>query len=108
MSASYPESAPAARKPNMRFNKKSATAAPGAPRRMRVSRPVLVVLAVVVVIGSFAGLRATQAKKEDKKDAQVVLEFTPADVPIADPPALVRSIPFSPPLPPLPQTTVRP
>ncbi len=107
MSASYRESAPAARKPNMLFKKKSATAAPGAPRRMRVSRPVLVVLAVVVVIGSFAGLRATQAKKEDKKDAQVVLEFTPADVAMVERRELVRSIPFSGSLSPMLQTTVR-
>jgi len=92
----------------MLFKKKSATAAPGAPRRMRVSRPVLVVLAVVVVIGSFAGLRATQAKKEDKKpDAQVVLEFTPADIAMVERRELVRSIPFSGSLSPMLQTTVR-
>jgi membrane fusion protein, multidrug efflux system len=92
----------------MFFRKRPATSANGAPRRARWSRPVLVVAAALVVIGSLAGLRATQAKKDEKKaDAQVVLEFTPADVAMVERRVLVRSIPFSGSLAPLIQTTVR-
>jgi membrane fusion protein, multidrug efflux system len=92
----------------MFFRKKSpAAGAPGRPRR-RFSKPVLVTLAFIVVIGSFVGLRATQAKKEDKKpDANVVLEFTPADVAVVEMRELVRSIAFSGSLTPLLQTTVK-
>ena len=91
----------------MFFRKKSpAAGAPGRPRRF--SKPVLVTLAFIVFIGSFVGLRATQAKKEDKKsDANVVLEFTPADVAVVEMRDLVRSIAFSGSLTPLLQTTVK-
>ena len=93
----------------MFFRKKSpVTGAPARPRRRFFSKPVLVTLAFIVVIGSFVGLRATQAKKEDKKsDAAIVLEFTPADIAVVEMRELVRSIPFSGSLAPVVQTTVK-
>jgi membrane fusion protein, multidrug efflux system len=92
----------------MFFRKKSpAAGAPGRPRRL-FSKPVLVTLAFIVVIASFVGLRATQAKKDEKKpDANVMLEFTPADVAVVEMRELVRSIAFSGSLTPLLQTTVK-
>jgi membrane fusion protein, multidrug efflux system len=79
-----------------------------APRRRRFFKPALITLAVVVAAGSLIGLRATQAKKDDKKaDAPVVLEFTPSDIATVELIGLVRSIPFSGSLAPVVQTTVK-
>jgi RND family efflux transporter MFP subunit len=90
----------------MLFRKKSPAAA-AAPRR-RYMKPVLITVAIIAVIGSLAGLRASQARKMDKKsDAAVVLEFTPADVTVVEVRELVRSIPFSGSLSPVVQTTVK-
>ena len=78
------------------------------PRRRRFLKPAMITLGVVVAAGSLVGLRATQAKKDEKKpDAAVVLEFTPADVAVVELRALVRSIPFSGSLAPVMQTTVK-
>lgn len=86
----------------MIFRKKSPAA------RNRHLKAALVVLAVTAVVGSFVGLRATQAKKEDKKDhSVVVLEFTPADLAVVQMRELSRSISFSGSLAPLVQTTVK-
>lgn len=81
-------------------------ARPKAARRW-LSKPVLVTLVALLVIGSFVGLRATQAKKEEKKPDKVVLEFTPADIAVVEVRELVRSIQFSGSLSPVVQTTVK-
>jgi membrane fusion protein (multidrug efflux system) len=92
----------------MLFRKK--TAAPGmpqVPRRWR-SKPVVITVVVLLVLGSIVGLRAGQAPREEKKpEAKTVLEFTPADIAVVEMRALVRSIPFSGSLAPLVQTTVK-
>src|SRR5687768_9871355 len=81
--AQAPTGGVAARKPPMFSKKKSAKA-------------LIVTLVALAVIGSFVGLRATQAKKDEKKpDAKVVLEFTPADVATVELRQLVSAIPFS-------------
>ena len=78
------------------------------PARRRFFKPVMIALGVVVIAGSLAGLRATQAKKDDKKPGStVVLEFTPADVAVVELRELERSIPFSGSLAPVTQTTVK-
>src|SRR5207247_7845482 len=85
--------------------KDSASGTPKAPRRWR-SKPVLISLAALVVIGSIVGLRAGQ-KEEKKPEAKVVLEFTPADIAVVEVRALVRSISFFGSLAPVVQTTVK-
>jgi RND family efflux transporter MFP subunit len=77
-------------------------------RKPRHLKAILATVAVVAVVGSLAGFRATQAKKPDeKKDAPVVLEFTPADVAVVELKSLTRSIAFSGSVAPLVQTTVK-
>jgi membrane fusion protein, multidrug efflux system len=75
----------------------------------RFLKPLLAVVAVVAVTGALAGLRASQAHKDEdrKPDAPVVLEFTTADVAVVEMRSLVRSIAFSGSLAPLVQTTVK-
>jgi RND family efflux transporter MFP subunit len=91
----------------MLFRKKSPAGERPASRR-RFSKPALIALAVVLAAGSLVGLRATQAKKEEKKpDAAVVLEFTPSDVATVERRALERAIAFSGSLSPVVQTTVK-
>ena len=91
----------------MFFKKKdSAPGMPKAPRRWR-SKPVLITLAALVVIGSIVGLRAGQKEEKKKPEAKIALEFTPADIAVVEVRALVRSIPFSGSLSPLVQTTVK-
>jgi membrane fusion protein (multidrug efflux system) len=69
---------------------------------------ILAVVAAVAIIGSLVGFRATQAHKpDDKKDAPVILEFTPADVAVVEVRSLTRSIAFSGSLSPVVQTTVK-
>jgi RND family efflux transporter MFP subunit len=71
-------------------------------------KPIIAIVAAVVVIGSLVGFRASQAHKpEDKKDAPVVLEFTPADVAVVEVRSLTRSIQFSGSIMPVVQTTVK-
>jgi membrane fusion protein (multidrug efflux system) len=89
----------------MLLRKSSPAARPGPARRHL--KPVLAAAAVVMVIGSFVGLRASQANKEPKPQAAVVLEFTPADVATVELRSLVNSIPFSGSLAPVTQTTVK-
>lgn len=91
----------------MLFKKKSAAAGSTATGR-RLSKPAIVAIVALVVVGSLVGYRATQAKKDEKKpDAKVVLEFTPADVATVELRQLVRSIQFSGSLSPVVQTTVK-
>jgi membrane fusion protein, multidrug efflux system len=92
----------------MPFRKKSASHDTAAPRRRWPRTPVVATIIAVAVIGSFVGLRATQAKKDEKKDdSKIVLEFTPADVATVEYRELVRSIAFSGSLSPILQTTVK-
>jgi len=76
-------------------------------RKNRFLKPALITLAIVLVVATFVGLRATQAKKEEPKAGAVVLEFTPADVAVVEVRELVRSIAFSGSLAPVVQTTVK-
>lgn len=71
------------------------------------SKPLVITLAVVAVLGALVGWRATQARPEKKKDAPVTLEFTRADVAVVELRSLVRSIPFSGSLAPVVQTAVK-
>jgi membrane fusion protein (multidrug efflux system) len=93
----------------MLFKRKPASDVSAPAPRRRFVKPVLATLAVVAVIGSLAGFRATQASRSDEKksDAPVVLQFTPADVTVVQIRELERSIAFSGSLSPLVQTTVR-
>jgi RND family efflux transporter MFP subunit len=76
-------------------------------RKPRHLKPILVVVAVVLVVGSLVGFRATQAHKGEEKKADVVLEFTPADLAVVEVKSLTRSIAFSGSLAPVVQTTVK-
>ncbi|MGZ5037543.1 MAG: efflux RND transporter periplasmic adaptor subunit [Usitatibacter sp.] len=76
-------------------------------RKKRYFKHALVVLAFVLAAGSLVGLRATQAKKEEPKRDDVVLEFTASDVATAELRELVRTISFSGSLAPVVQTTVK-
>jgi len=89
------------------FLRKQPAAADSKPARRRFLKPVIVTAAVVAVIGSLVGFRATQARKADDKKVAVTLEFTPADIAIVEVRSLVRSIAFSGSLTPLVQTTVK-
>ncbi|MEP7068601.1 MAG: efflux RND transporter periplasmic adaptor subunit [Usitatibacter sp.] len=90
------------------FSRTKSNAAGGLAPRRRYFKPALITLAVVLVAGSLVGLRATQAKKEERKpDASVVLEFTPADIATVELRELVRTIAFSGSLAPVVQTTVK-
>ena len=89
------------------FLRKQPAAANSKPARRRFLKPVIVTAAVVAVIGSLVGFRATQARKVDDKKVAVTLEFTPADIAIVEVRSLVRSIAFSGSLTPLVQTTVK-
>jgi membrane fusion protein (multidrug efflux system) len=91
----------------MLFRKRSPDPARASAARRWLSKPILITLAVLVVVGSVIGLRATQAKKEDKKPGAVVLEFTPADLATVELRELVSSIQFSGSLSPVVQTTVK-
>lgn len=74
----------------------------------RFFKPALIALALLFAAGSLVGLRATQAKKEERKpDASVVLEFTPSDVATVELLELARTISFSGSLSPVVQTTVK-
>jgi len=78
-------------------------------KKKLLSRPVLVTLALVLVIGSVVGWRASQAGKDapKKADDKVVLEFTPADVATVEMRSLVNTIQFAGSLSPVNQTTVK-
>ncbi len=78
-------------------------------KKKLLSTPVLAVVAIVAIVGSVVGLRASQAGKQTKKPepAKVVLEFTPADVAMVEMKSLVNRIQFSGSLSPYLQTTVK-
>ena len=78
-------------------------------RKPRHWKPILATLAVVAVLASLVGFRASQAHKggDKKSDAPVVLEFTSADLAVVEVRSLTRSIAFSGSLAPVVQTTVK-
>ena len=86
----------------MFFNTKSSPR----PRRGWV-RVTLAVLGVVVLGGTLVAFRASSAKKEEKKAADVVLEFAPADITVVDNRELARTLLFSGSLSPVVQSTVK-
>jgi len=60
------------------------------------NKPVAIALVAIAIVGSIVGWRATQAQKpEEKKDAPVTLEFTPADIAVVEIRSLTRSSPRS-------------
>jgi membrane fusion protein, multidrug efflux system len=87
--------APAARKPGMLF------------KRNRFRTPVIAAVIALVVVATVVGLRSTQAQKEEKKAAAVVMEFAPADVARVEKREISRSIAFSGSLAPVVQTSVK-
>lgn len=71
------------------------------------SKPVVVSLLLVALLGSLVAWRATQARPEKSKEGPVTLEFTSADVAVVELRSLVRSIPFSGSLAPVVHTVVK-
>ena len=67
----------------------------------------LALVSVAVVGGSLVAWRISSAKKEDKKPAEVTLEFSPADVMTVSQQSLTRTLPFSGSLSPVLQSTVK-
>ena len=78
-------------------------------KKKLLSKPMLAGLAIVLVVGSIAGFRASQAGKgpSKKEPDKVVLEFTPADVATVEMRSLVNTIQFAGSLSPVTQTTVK-
>lgn len=65
-------------------------------------------LSAVLIIGSLVAWRASSAKKDEKKpDVEVVLEFSPADLTMAEKRELSRTLPFSGSLSPVVHSTVK-
>lgn len=75
--------------------------------KRRMPKAALIAIGVIVIAGSLVGLRATQAKKDDAKAADPVLEFTAADVTVVESRSLERALQISGSLAPLVQSTVR-
>lgn len=67
----------------------------------------LAIISVAVAAGSLIAWRASSAKKEDKKPAEVTLEFSPADLTTVAQTSLTHTLPFSGSLSPLLQSTVK-
>ncbi len=76
------------------------------PRRGWV-KVTLAVLGVLVLGGTLVAFRASSAKKEEKKTAEVVLEFAPADITVVDNRELARTLLFSGSLSPVVQSAVK-
>lgn len=65
-------------------------------------------ISAALIIGSLVAWRASSAKKEEKKpDAEIVLEFAPADLITVENRELSRTLPFSGSLSPVIQSTVK-
>ena len=64
-------------------------------------------LSAALIVGSLVAWRASSAKKEDKKPADITLEFSPADITIVEQKSLTRTLQFSGSLSPLVQSTVK-
>lgn len=64
-------------------------------------------LSAALIVGSLVAWRASSAKKEDNKPADITLEFSPADITIVEQKSLTRTLPFSGSLSPLVQSTVK-
>ena len=92
----------------MLFRKKAPHTSPADPSpRRRFMKPALITIGVVAVAATLVGLRATQAKKEEPKKDEVVLEFTQADVAIVEMRSLTRTLSLSGSLSPVLQSTVK-
>jgi membrane fusion protein (multidrug efflux system) len=79
-------------------------------KKKLLSKPVLAVIGTVAIVASVVGWRASQAGKDLPKKAEpanVVLEFTPADVATVEMKSLVNTIQFAGSLAPVTQTTVK-
>ena len=93
----------------MQFTNRTANsvAAPSVRSRLAWVKLTLAIVSVAVAAGSLVAWRASSAKKEDKKPAEVTLEFSPADIASVEQRALTRTLPFSGSLSPLLQSTVK-
>ena len=82
---------------------------PDAPRsRRRFVKPALILLVLIAVAGTFAGLRNSEAKKETRKEEKVrTFELAPGDVAMLERLPLGRQIPLSGTLRPVLSATVR-
>src|SRR5882724_6838166 len=89
----------------MPFTSSSASSTAGARRGW--VKITLAALTVVLVAGSLIAWRASSAGKEEKKPAEVALEFAPEDIFAVEQRALTRTLPFSGSLSPLLQSTVK-
>ena len=67
----------------------------------------LAIVFIAVAAGSLVAWRISSAKKDDKKPAEVTLEFSPADVLIVAQQSLTRTLSFSGTLSPVLQSTVK-
>ncbi len=84
-----------------------AAASPNIRHRQGWVKLTLALSAVTVLVGSLLIYRASSAKKEEPKAADVVLEFSPADINVVELRALTRTLPFAGSLSPLTQSTVK-
>jgi RND family efflux transporter MFP subunit len=76
--------------------------------KRRFVKPFLIVAGLVLIAGTFVGLRMGQAKKDEpKKDDKVTLQFTPADIAVVEMRELQRTLSLSGSLSPVLQATVR-
>jgi len=83
-------------------------AAGPAPGRRRWVRLTIVGLCCAIVIGSLVAWRVSSAKKEEKKpNAEITLEFAPADLSTVQQRELSRTLAFSGSLSPVIQSTVK-
>ncbi len=78
-----------------------------AQTQRRYLKPALITLVALALAGSLVGLRASQGKKDAKKDEQKVFEFAPGDLAVLQRMPLGRQIPVSGSVKPLLQATVR-
>lgn len=78
-----------------------------AQTQRRYLKPALITLVALALAGSLVGLRASQGKKDAKKDEQKVFEFAPGDLAELQRMPLGRQIPVSGSVKPLLQATVR-
>ena len=67
----------------------------------------LAIVFIAVAAGSLVAWRISSAKKDDKKPAEVTLEFSSADVMTVSQQSLTRTLPFSGTLSPMLQSTVK-
>ena len=76
-------------------------------RKKRFAKPAIAAVVILVAAGSLIGLRASQANKEEKKQAEKVFEFAAGDLAELQRVPLGRQIPVSGSMKPVLQATVR-